>query len=295
MIQSLMNFFGMSQSATLACFIIFLVIALGSGIADSVFIAKEVKRRKSEKACVSDAAEEQSEQPEQPEQTEQQPEQQPEQQEQQPYEEEQDEIVATEDYVPAEEQDEDEEDNDEALTTVSDETSGFDAPIIVTTAEGGKITLRYNRSFTAKLIMASDVLKNYYSEVKNELLRYGVRSRMSWRHETFRKGRKLLAKMTIRGKTLYLYLALDPKEYAGTKYKIRDASSVSVNASVPTLFRIKNDRRCRYAKQLIAVLMEREGLVAGSEQKTDYAAQYPYEDLQALIDKNLVTYTEYVA
>lgn len=274
MIQALLNFFGLSQTATVALFVVFLVIAVGCGAADTVFIVKERKRRASERSTVSDAPV-----------TEEEPAQEEVVAEQ---------AVAQEEYVPEESDDEDE----EALSGDSDEgESGSidDVPVIVTDAAGGKITIRYNRSFTAKLIMGSSVLKNYYSIIKNELLRYGVKSRISWRHETFRKGRKLLAKIAIRGKTLYLYLALNPEEYANTKFKIRDASSVSANSAVPTLFRIKNDRRCRYSKQLIAQLMEKEGLAAGEEQNVDYAAQYPAEDLQALIDKNLVTYTEYVA
>ena len=150
------------------------------------------------------------------------------------------------------------------------------------------IRIRYNRSFTAKLIQSDDKLKSYYGEIRNELLRYNVKPRVSWRYETFKTGRKLLARMSVRGKTLSLYLALDPAAYAGTKYKIDDVSAVAKNAEVPVLYKIKNDRRCKYSKDLIAELMRANGLEAGEEICDDYVSAYPYEELEPLIERGLV-------
>lgn len=150
------------------------------------------------------------------------------------------------------------------------------------------VKVRYNRSFTAKLIQSEDKLKSYYSEIKNELLRYKVKTRTSWKYETFKTGRKLLARLSVRGKTLSLYLALDSKAYADTKYKVEDVSAVAKNADVPTLYKIKNDRRCKYSKDLIAAVMAANGLVAGDTPTDDYAAQYPYETIEPLIERGLV-------
>ena len=157
-------------------------------------------------------------------------------------------------------------------------------------APEGKILVkvRYNRSYTAKIIQSQDTVKNYYDEVKNELMRYGVSDRISWKHETFKKGRKLLARFAVRGKTLGVYLALNPADYENTKYKVEDVSSVKKNAAVPALYRIKNDRRCHYVKDLIANLMAAEGLEAGEQLNEKYSAQYPYEELEPLIDRKLV-------
>lgn len=157
-------------------------------------------------------------------------------------------------------------------------------------ASAGKtyVLVRYNRSFEAKLIQSDDILKNYYQEIKNELTRYKLTDRVSWKHETFRKGRKLLVKLAIRGKSLYAYYALDPAVYLNTKYKIRDVSASVSNAAVPTLYIIKNDRRCKYAKKLIADVAAENGLEAGEEQREDYAARYPYEEIEPLIERGLV-------
>lgn len=157
-------------------------------------------------------------------------------------------------------------------------------------ADNGKVLvrMRYNRSFAAKLIQSDDKLKSYYGEIKNELMRYKVKTRTSWKYETFKHGRKLLAKIAVRGKTLGLYLALDPAAYAGTKYKINDVSSVAKNAAVPVLYKIKNDRRCKYSKDLIAAVMSANGLEAGEEKTDDYVARYPYEEIEPLIERGLV-------
>ena len=85
---------------------------------------------------------------------------------------------------------------------------------------------------------------------------------MSWQYETFKTGRNLLVKLAMRGKTLGVYLALEPEAYAGTKYKIDDVSAVSKNSAVPVLYKLKNDRRVKYCKELIAAVMEKFGLGA---------------------------------
>jgi len=59
------------------------------------------------------------------------------------------------------------------------------------------------RSFMAKLIQCEEESKLYFSELKNSLLTYrGVKARTSWGAETFNKGRRQLAKITMRGKPL---------------------------------------------------------------------------------------------
>lgn len=167
--------------------------------------------------------------------------------------------------------------------------SAVGLPVAVRSSNGKVfVRIRYNRSFIAKIIQSDDKLKTYYGEIRNELMRYKVKTRVSWKYETFKTGRKLLAKISVRGKTLSLYLALDPAAYADTKYKIDDVSSVAKNADVPTLYKIKNDRRCKYAKELIADLMNANGLEAGEAPADDYTAIYPYEELEPLLERGLV-------
>lgn len=151
------------------------------------------------------------------------------------------------------------------------------------------VEVRYDKSYTARLIQTSEKNKSYYSELKNELLRYRrVKSRISWRQESFRKGRDLKAKMELRGKTLCLYLALDPAKFADSKYLVEDASDAKRNEEVPCKYRIKNDRRLRYAKELIAMVFEGTDAAYREQEPTDYAADFPYEETQPLIDRELI-------
>lgn len=147
----------------------------------------------------------------------------------------------------------------------------------------------YNRSFTARLIQADDETKTYYSVLKNEILSYGkIGSRISWKHELFRVSREPIIRMKFRGKTLCLYFALTPADYALTKYKVEDASDAAMNAELPCLYRISNDRRCAYAKDLIAAVMAKYGQTKMKTLDTDYVAHYPYEANEPLIARGLI-------
>lgn len=150
------------------------------------------------------------------------------------------------------------------------------------------IIIKYNKSFTAKLIQSDNEVKSYYSALKNELLSYdGIKTRMSWKGEAFYCGRKTYAKLSIRGKCVCLFLALNANDYAETKYKVDDMSEVAAYEKIPCLYRIKNDRRLKYSADLIATAMDGRKKLDGYTE-TDYAKQYPYEKIEPLIERKLV-------
>lgn len=161
----------------------------------------------------------------------------------------------------------------------------------IVASPGMFIRYRYNRSFEAKLIQSDDTVKRYYSELKNCLLSYKkVTPRISWRHESFRKGRPSAAKFVIRGKTLCLCLALDPENYEESKYIVDDMSRYARFANTPLMYRIKNERRLRYAKELIAFLFG--GTEPSGHEDEDFAA-IPYEDTQSLVERGLIKIVSY--
>lgn len=152
---------------------------------------------------------------------------------------------------------------------------------------------RYNRSFTAKMILGTDEAKRYYSELKNTLLSYGgVKSRISWKWDAFRLGRKTLAKLKFSGKSVAVCLALDPKQFEESKYSVKDLSEKTTYADTPTMYRVNNERRLRYARELIEMMMTAEG-ASGTEgaEVVDYAAQFPAEDKDALMQRNQIKVT----
>ena len=150
--------------------------------------------------------------------------------------------------------------------------------------------IRYRKSFMARLIQTQNPNQDYYTEIKNELLSYkGVKSRVSWNFDSFNKGRKKCAKMAIRGKTLIIYLALDPNDeekFPKTKYFQYDAGAVNRFAEVPFRMKIRSDRACKYAKELIAIMMAELGLVKKEIVPEDY--HMPYETTEQLIGEGLI-------
>lgn len=160
---------------------------------------------------------------------------------------------------------------------------------VVENGETRYIVIKYSKSFLAKLIQSDDETKWYYSRLKNRLLSYeGVKSRTSWKWESYRAGRKTLAKLRLRGKTLSLCLALNVDDYAETKYHVESLADIKAYADTPCMYRIKNGRRLKNGEELIAVLMEKNGITEKPIEQIDYAENYPYETTEALIGRNLI-------
>lgn len=156
----------------------------------------------------------------------------------------------------------------------------------ITDEKGNIFQIRFIKSFTAKLIQSPIETKKYYEELKNEVLSYkGAHSRISWHFDSVNVGRNYILKFAIRGKTLCVYLPLD-SEKLEDKYKVEKAETKRYE-DVPCLYRIKNDRRCGYAKDLIAMVAFNFGLEKGEEQHEVYS-NLPYEENKPLIARGLI-------
>ncbi len=113
------------------------------------------------------------------------------------------------------------------------------------------------KSFLGKLCQLDKDTKDYYSQVKNALIEYKkVNSRTSFNYENFNMGRKSVAKLNVKGKTLVLYLALNPKDYVNTKYFAKNVSNVKKYQDTPTMVKVKSPRGTKYAIELINKLLE---------------------------------------
>lgn len=144
---------------------------------------------------------------------------------------------------------------------------------------------KFDRSFRAKLIQSSDVVKERYGEVYNMLMAYkGVKSRYSWDCETFKAGGKVVAKITVIGKTPVLFLALDPTEYIDTKYRAEDASKYSKYVNTPFRFKINGERKVGYARELIGRTMQEFEFAGESKTLPDI----PYMDDESLLAEGLI-------
>lgn len=151
---------------------------------------------------------------------------------------------------------------------------------------------RLDRSFVARLILADDDTKQWYSTLKNAALSYkGAKSSMAWKQEKLRCGRKQIGKLLIRGKVLCLYLNLtmDDLKDCKTNYRVEDMSGRAINAATPLMYRIKNPLRVRHAIDLIGMVAEKLDLVKAKKfQPVDYAASLGSKTEEELIEMGLI-------
>ena len=131
-------------------------------------------------------------------------------------------------------------------------------------AEEDKEKPTYERiPFQTRMLKADKEMKNNYNELKSEIMSYGVKSRVSNSGDTFRLHTKTYLKITIAGKSLKLYYALDPKDYEKTTLPVQDAGHKGIYKDIPLVFKVKSELSMRRAKQLIADTMEKSGLEQG--------------------------------
>ena len=146
--------------------------------------------------------------------------------------------------------------------------------------------LRYDKSFEARLIQSDDDVKHWYTEIKNELLSFKTcRSRISWKRETFKAKKEVVAKLVFRGNTLCIFLPLNVADYVDNK-DVEDASKTPVYEDTPLLIRLKNEKRKRFAITLIEQMMTERGILRGAHQSEDFYV--PYEGVVELINRGLI-------
>ncbi len=126
-------------------------------------------------------------------------------------------------------------------------------------------------SFPDRMVDADDLMKSNYNELKSELMAYGMKSRVSNSGDTFRLHKVTYVKIAIAGKSLKLYMALDPKDYADSSLPIGDVSAKNTYKDIPFVFKVKSPLSMRRAKQLIAELMDKHDLEQGKVNPHNWA------------------------
>jgi hypothetical protein len=115
-------------------------------------------------------------------------------------------------------------------------------------------------SFQDRMKLASLEQRQHYDELKNYLLSFRVKSRVSSVGDIFRLHKEEYVKIAIAGKGLKLYLALDPKDYADSTIPVDDASDKKMYQNIPLVFKVKSSLSVKRAKVLIDDLMKKKGL-----------------------------------
>ena len=147
----------------------------------------------------------------------------------------------------------------EVRTVVKEEPKPEPAPAPVEEEEEAKKLSIQRIPFAEKIVKADKELQAKYNEIKSYLLAYGASSRVSIACDTFRLHRKPYAKITIVGKTLKVYYALKPADFADSPIPVVDASDKVAYEEVPALLKVKSDLSVKRAKILADMAFAADG------------------------------------
>lgn len=137
---------------------------------------------------------------------------------------------------------------------------------------------KYERiSFAERLLQSESDIHALYNEIKNEILSWGVKSRISAVGDTFRLHKKMYVRITVAGKSLKLYFALNPQDYANGTIPVQDASDKDMYQEIPLVFKVKSPLSVRRCKELIQDVMEKDGLEQGEVGKVNWIKELKAE------------------
>ena len=116
--------------------------------------------------------------------------------------------------------------------------------------------LKYARrkSFAERLEKANETTKYYFAELEKEFqFKDYIKPRVSLRCVTYRYNNEVIGKIALGGRSLKLFLAMDPKDEMLKKEKIhaRDLSKTKAYEQAPTMIPIKSELAVRKAKKAI--------------------------------------------
>ena len=133
--------------------------------------------------------------------------------------------------------------------------------------------------FTTRMLNADKEMQDNYNELKNEIMSYGVNSRVSNSGDTFRLHRVTYIKITIAGLSLKLYFALNPEDYKDSTLPIQDAGHKGIYEEIPLVFKVKSGLSMRRCKQLIQDVFDKNGLEQGEIGSTDWVEELKKEPI----------------
>ena len=176
-------------------------------------------------------------------------------------------VLPEEDEEEAEEEQEEEDETPEVEETEEDEEAPEEedgAPRLITAEDARK---RRTSTMRGRLRYGSDVNKTIYEELVNHLLSYRNVSRsLTNRADNFKHKGSLLAKITLTGKTIKLFLPLDAEQYEYDKYHQLITEKKGYE-EVPFTLKVKSNRGLKYAKELIDETMAQKQV--DKKKKTD--------------------------
>ena len=154
-----------------------------------------------------------------------------------------------------------------------------------------------NLSFSEKLENSSSVVKERYAQIINYLKRIdGVRVIKGKKFETYKCKSKPLIRLSLRGKTLNAYIALNCKDYENTKYIFEDVSSSKTYKNYPMRVKVTSNRKARWVIELLENIVAYYGLTVNAESEKVYRAEIIEENQVPfafhMLSKNNLSFSE---
>lgn len=130
--------------------------------------------------------------------------------------------------------------------------------------------------FAEKMLGMDVKTQGYYNELNNMFKSMRkINARVSTKGVSYRLGRELVAKITVRGKTMKLHLALDVNAFDWNIYFQKDLKDVKAYAEVPFTVKVRSDRGMKNAVKLVEALAVAKAI----EKKTRFT---PVDSIAAL-------------
>jgi predicted transport protein len=115
--------------------------------------------------------------------------------------------------------------------------------------------------FAEKMVFMEKDKQAFFDAINNEFLTYRkVNARISNKGVSYRFGRDLIAKITVRGKTMKVHYALDVNAFNQNIYFQKDMSDVKAYQEVPFTVKVRSERAAKNALKLIEALASVHGI-----------------------------------
>ena len=112
------------------------------------------------------------------------------------------------------------------------------------------------KTFKEKLGEMNEKTEYFYELITEALTAYpDVKITYSKRTQTFKLANQHFAKLVFAGKSLKIYLALDPAAFDEKEYRHKDASSSTVGKHTPLMIKLSSNLAVKRATALIKILV----------------------------------------
>ncbi len=143
---------------------------------------------------------------------------------------------------------------------------------------------RFNRSFSAKVCQLTDDKKEYYTQIINAVEGHvSGRSRITWKHQTLSFPGKRIGKLTVKGKTLCLYVPISKDDTQVETLGLEE--NQAKNDEFPTFLRITNGKQAEKAVEILEQFFTDAGK---NRHKRNYTpltvADFPYKTCESLLN-----------